>query len=219
MRKLGYCVFASSLIAGIAFAYTDSALGPLASHTGAPAVGAKPEETNCTLCHFNVDWNNLNTKGGAVEILGLPKGYMAGQTYPLTVRLHSDSTAAYATRKWGFQISAVRASDGEGSGTFQVASDSIQVLSGDPGPYASRWYVEHAINGTRAGLFGPVTWTFDWHAPNPPEGKVYFFAAGNAADGTQDPGNDFVFTTADSVADATVPVRAVSWGALKTRYR
>jgi hypothetical protein len=138
----------------------------------------------------------------------------------VTVRVHSDSTDAIPTRKWGFQLTAVRASDGEGCGTFSLPDpDTLQIMLGDPGPYYSREYVEHTLFGTRDGLVGPVEWSFSWTAPDPPVGKIYFFCAGNAADGNQDPGTDFIFTSADSMMDASTPVARESWGRLKTRYR
>src|SRR5262245_36114962 len=95
-----------------------SEYGPLPGATGAPALRSKPEEFNCTLCHFAGATSNFNTTGGAVRILGLPKTYTAGQTYRLGVRLSTDSTAADPSRLWGFEITAVRAADGEGAGTF-----------------------------------------------------------------------------------------------------
>ena len=56
--------------------------------------------------------------------------------------------------------------------------------------------------------------------PATSQGTVRFFFAGNAANGSLDPdGGDFIFTGADSVRDGTVPVRPVTWGSLKTRYR
>jgi hypothetical protein len=118
-------------------------------------------------------------------------------------------------------MTAVRASDGGGCGTFVLGNnDSLQIVPGEA-PFVGRSYVEHTSQGTRTGLDGPVSWTFDWRAPDPLEGPVYFFCAGNAADGTFDPGNDFIYTTADTVPDIVTwtPVAKVSWGSLKARYR
>jgi hypothetical protein len=217
-----YAVACGVLIVGasLAIAGTKSWLGPLASHTGAAAVASKPREDDCSLCHFNFDWNNLNTPGGGVEIIGLPQNYDAGQTYPITIRIYSDSTVASPTRKWGFQLTAARASDGEGCGTFILSDpDTLQIVLGDPGPFYSRAYVEHTYMGTRDGLFGPVEWRLSWQAPDPAEGTIYFFCAGNAADGTQDPGFDFIYTAADTVEDPPTAVKATSWGSIKSRYR
>ncbi len=191
----------------------------LPSHTGAAAIGTLPAEMNCSDCHSNPDWNNVNTLGGAVEILDLPDTYVAGQMYPLRVRLHSDSTAAFAGREWGFQITVVRLSDGEGCGSFELGgNDSLQIVAGEA-PFLTRAYAEHTGLGTRDSLGGPVEWTLWWHAPDPPQGNVCFYCAGNAANGSGDPGGDFVFTALDTVIDITTDAKRSSWGALKRRYR
>ena len=102
--RLVYSIAAALLATGssLAFATFHSAHGPLPSATGAPAVGGKPEELNCTLCHFS-EGNNLNTPGGRVEILNVPHAYTPGQGYPLTVRLSSDSTAYSPTAQVGLR--------------------------------------------------------------------------------------------------------------------
>ncbi len=196
------------LLAGttIAFASIQSSHGPIASSTGAPAVGGKPDEWNCTLCHY-AGGDNLDTPGGGVAILGAPAVYAPGQTYPITVRVNSDSTSYSATRKWGFQITAVRASDGTGVGTFVLPNpDTLQILMGEAGDFATRRYVEHTSVGTRSGLGGPVQWTFSWQAPASSAGTVYFFCAANAADGTGDSGNDYVYTARDTAIAPNVGI-------------
>ena len=193
----GFAVLLLLVGATIAFASIQSSHGPIPSSTGAPAVGGKPDEWNCTLCHY-AGGDNLNTPGGAVQILNAPAVYTPGQSYALTVRLNSDSTAFSATRLWGFQITAVRASDGTGVGTFVLPDpDSLQILMGE-GMLASRAYVEHTSLGTRSGLGGPVQWTFSWQAPPSAAGTIYFFCSANAADGTGDSGNDYVYTARDT---------------------
>lgn len=222
-----YAVPALALAAGFSLAIGGGALsehGPLPSYSGAPAIRSKPAELNCTLCHLNFEWNNLNTPGGAVEILDLPATYTAGQTYRFRVRLSTDSTAAYIGRNWGFQLTAVRASDGEGCGTFILDdADTLQIVSGADGGFpvelASRRYVQHTLLGVRDGIASPVEWAFSWRAPDAPEDTALFFCAANAANGSLDPSGDFIFTAAETVLDLTTPVKPVSWGALKRRYR
>ena len=182
-------------------------------------MGGKPAEGNCTLCHFNEAGSNLDLPGGAVEILDLPATYTAGEAYRIRVRLNSDSTAAYPERRWGFQLTAARASNGEGIGTFEL--DDPDTLSIEPGTddFASRSYVQQRIDGTRAGRGGPVEWTFTWRAPETPQDTAFFFCIGNAANGSQETSGDFIYTAADTVLDVTTPVRPVTWGAVKRRYR
>ena len=207
-------------IASLAMGAVRSAHGPDPSQTAAPAFGTKPAEPTCTVCHDNNTGNNLNTPGGAVEILDLPDYYLPGQLYTLRVRLHSDSTLADPGRLWGFQLTAVRALDGQGAGSFELpAPDTLQVVLGDYLPWQSRSYVEHTSLGTRDGLGGPVEWTFSWRAPDPHQGTIFFYCAGNAADGAGGDKGDFVFTAADTVRADPTPVAGASWGSLKARYR
>ena len=211
--RLAYTFAVLLLLVGttIAFASIQSSHGPIASSTGAPAVGGKPDEWNCTLCHY-AGGDNLDRPGGGLEILGAPGRYAPGQFYPLTVRMSSDSTTYSATRKWGFQITAVRASDGTGVGTFILPHpDTLQILMGESGDFATRRYVEHTSLGTRTGLGGSVQWTFTWQAPALSVGPVYFFCSANAADGTGDSGGDYVYTARDtSLAPANVEVVAIA---------
>jgi len=200
--------------------------GPEPSHTGAPAVGAQPAEPNCTQCHTaNPEGSNLNAPGGALEILDLPELYAPGITYRLRVRLASDRTVADPDRRWGFQLTAVSAADGAGAGTFtvrgsQAQGDTLQVVDADPvDSWPTRRYVEHLWDGVQDGATGPVEWSCDWTAPAQGLGTVLFFAAGNAANGSYEPGGDWIYTTADSMRDTTTAVVARSWGAIKARWR
>src|SRR5262249_61905556 len=118
-----------------------------------------------------------------------PPTYPAGQTSRLRVRLSTDSTAAYVDRAWGFELTAVRSSDGEGCGTFILDdADTLQIVSGADGDHpvelASRRYVEHKILGSRSGRSSPVEWTFQWQAPATPQDTALFYCAGNATNGS-----------------------------------
>lgn len=207
--------------ASIALAIPTFHTGPDPSKTGAPGFAGIPDEESCASCHYVVDQDNLNQPNGAVEILDLPATYSAGQTYTLRVRLACDSTVAFPTRHWGFQVTAVSASDGLGAGTFVIRDpDSLQIVTAFPAdPWAGRAYVEHRETSIQEGGASPVEWSFDWRAPDQAAGKIYFFAAGNAANGNYDTDGDWVYTTRDSVADATTPVVTSTWGAVKARYR
>jgi hypothetical protein len=222
MRRCVGLVAIVVLLAGasLAFSRTQSELGPIPSMTNAPEIAGEPPEQICIVCHFDDPARDpLNTPGGGVEILGVPRGYEPGRIYPLTIRLHTDSTATRLERKWGFQLTAVRADNGQGAGTFVLNDpDTLQIIVGEAS-FASRRYVEHTWYGTRCGLASPVTWTLCWQAPDSSLGKIYFFAAGNAADGTWDPAYDYIFTTADSTVDLTSPVVRTTWGEVKARWR
>jgi hypothetical protein len=184
----------------LAFAYS---FGPPPSRTGAPAVGPIIAENNCTLCHTG---NALNDPRGKLEILDIPDGYSFSQVIPIRVRLSFDHTQtdSVAPYKWGFELTAVQASTGKGIGTFSVIPPDLQVVNGATTmPWKTRRYVEHTTTGTHTGEVGPVEWTFNWTAPPGDSGAIYFFAAGNAANGdglhTPDNGGDFIFTARDTI--------------------
>lgn len=196
--------------------------GPEPSHTGAPAIGAHPAEPLCTQCHTG---NAANAPGGALEILDLPEFYSPGVTYRMRVRLASGNTAAFPDRRWGFQLTAVNALSGAGAGTFtvrgtQAYGDSLQVVGADPvDPWPTRSYVEHTFFGVQDAAPSPAEWSFDWTAPAQGAGTVLFYAAGNAANGSYEPGGDWIYTAADSMRDTTTAVVPRSWGAIKARWR
>ena len=195
--------------------------GPPASRTGAPAIGGVAQENLCTVCHSSFGANDPN---GSLQVLDLPAMYSPGATYRMRVRLASTGNTAAPDRRWGFQLTAVQASNGHGVGTFAVrgnqvggvGGDTLRIVSGT-GAYSTRRYVEHLYEGTQFQQPSPVEWSFDWTAPASGAGTVYFFAAGNAADGSADPSGDWIYTTADSMIDITTPTVVRSWGSLKLR--
>lgn len=227
LAPLGAALALAAVAVSLARGSANYSSGPLPSHTGAPAVGTHPAERNCTWCHqADPPGSNLDSPGGSIEILDLPEMYAPGVTYRMRVRLASDSTAAFPGRRWGFQLTAVNASDGTGAGTFTVrgsggqAGDTLQIVNGDPvRSWPTRRYVEHAWDGVNEGAAGPVEWSFDWTAPAEGLGTVLFYAAGNAANGSYEPSGDWIYTTADSMTDTTTAVRATTWGAIKAGAR
>lgn len=226
-RRLAAALVATTLacVVSLATGGVGSFSGPVASRTGAPAVGAAPGEFDCTMCHSD-GWTNLNVPGGALEILDLPSMYAPGVTYRMRVRLASDSTVTAVGRRWGFQLTAVNAADGSGAGTFAVrgagvpgpGGDTLRIVTGSD-PFATRQYVEHLFEGTHFEAGSPVEWSFDWTAPTEGLGTVLFYAAGNAANGSDDSSGDWIYTTADSMRDTTTAVHMSSWGAIKARWR
>jgi hypothetical protein len=201
----GVLVF--TLGAALAIASVHSAFGPEASATNAPAIGGKPAEFDCTLCH---DTNPINSGPGALTILGVPDFYVPSQVYPLTVQLQNSATSGDVGRKWGFEFTAIRNADGNRIGTLQFNPDTLQLIDGE-GSWATRKYLEHKSAGTRTGLASPVTWTFSWQAPASDVGLIHFYCAGNSANGNGAPTDDWIFTTHDSsFGPSLVGVRPVA---------
>jgi hypothetical protein len=228
LRRLPYLICVLILAGGVSAAVATSnfSSGPYPSKTGAPAVGPVSGEDNCSQCHLVFDGdgnqvNNLNDAGGYVRILDLPETYSPGNTYTLRVQLWSDSTVSAPMRRWGFQLTAVKASDGSGAGTFVLPNpDSLQIVNAFTGtPWEGRQYVEHQYGGIQEGASGPVEWSFQWQAPSTPSGAVYFYVAGNAANGSYDPGGDWIYTAGDTLSDTTTAVRSTSWGGLKQLWK
>lgn len=188
---------------------------PPAAHTGAPGEGV------CSSCHF----------GGAVFdgslSISAPAEYQPGMNYTITVTLRDPGQM-----RWGFELVPLRLDETTqqpvmaGTLTNLTAHTTIQEV------FDGRQYVSHTSNaidegepdGTYAGTpDGPVSWSFTWTAPPAGSGAVTFYAAGNAANGDGQNGDeDFVYTTsAVSAEGATTAVTSISttWGKIKMKYR
>ena len=210
MRHIIVRAAALAVLAGGAGLAIANSTGPPAARTGAFKVQSKAAEPNCTLCHSG---SQLNDPSGSLRILDVPINYAAGDTVALRVRLeHAWNPMPPNPLRWGFQLQAVQASTGDRAGTFILSPntppDTFKIVAGS-GAYASRRYIEHTRNAsnpkdpdgsTHFGEMGPIEWTVKWVAPPGDSGKIYFFAAGNSAngDGVSIGSGDFIFTTAES---------------------
>lgn len=199
------------LIFGTAVAFAFST-GPPLSRTGAPAVGGKPAEALCTLCH---NLNAPNMPNGQVEILDLPVAYTPGQSYPIRVRLSSTANQIYPDRKWGFQITAIYQANGLGAGTWDIPSappsDALlrnTYATGSSSTWKTRVYISHMIASYRKGWPSPIEWSFSWVAPPVDSGTVLFFVAGNAANGDSASAgtDDHIYTGRDTVLSPSLVI-------------
>ena len=185
------CSVIAALAVGATLAFAFST-GPPTSKTGAPAIAGVAAEGICRECHTTFP---LNTAGATLEILDVPQFYLPDTLYTLRVRMTSTFAAP---RRWGFEVTAVRATDGQGAGTFDIAGIAgLQVVNG-AGAFASRRYVEHTSNGTFDNNLGPVEWTLRWRAPKPAAGRIFFFVAGNAANSNDLNTGDHIYTARDT---------------------
>jgi hypothetical protein len=170
MNKRAIALFCATVAA--LFGYAE---GPPLGYTGGFG------EFTCHACH-----NQFEKPGpGSFEIAGVPDVYMPGAVYPITVTISQDGQS-----RWGFELTArydidVQAGDIEvtdPANTFVRIRSDVQFLT-------------QTLDGTMAGTQnGPVSWTFNWHAPDPPGGVIYFNAAGNAADNDDFPDGDYTYT-------------------------
>jgi len=217
---LGFLAFG----AGVAYAVST---GPPASRTNSPAFAGRPSEPNCTVCHTNAA---INSGGGRVRLFGIPAHYTPNSVYPITVQLEHPLRVPPPpdSLNWGFQMQACQKNSGNAAGqwilgpnfapdTFKITTPSQVVTN----PLRFRRYISHTRNATnpargslRRGENGPVTWTLNWQAPAGDSGMVYFFVAGNAANGdftSFAPSEDFIYSTYDSTnfgTDVDVPPTA-----------
>jgi len=160
--------------------------GPADSYTGAPG------EATCGSCHGTASGN------GSLVISGTPAKYTLGQTYPITVTIQNTGQT-----RWGFELAAVDAA-GKGAGQFILTDPVNTQLSDNAAP--ARDYVKHTAAGTFNGtLDGPVSWSFNWKAPNVGPGKITLFAAGLAADGDMTPAGDIAYSTSIATSCCKVP--------------
>jgi hypothetical protein len=205
--------------AGLAIA---NSTGPPASRTSAWAFPGKAAESNCTLCHSG---SPLNDPSGGLQILDLPATYTPNQVIPVRVRLsHAWNPLPDNPVRWGFELQAIQASTGDSAGIWvhaNVPPDTFKLQRGTLTAFRKRSYISHTRNmfhpkdpngSTRYDQPSPVEWVIPWQAPAGDSGKIYFFAAGNSAngDGVSVGSGDFIFTTAESISGMTnvdVPFR------------
>ena len=206
------------LVGGTGMAVANST-GPPASRTGSRAVQNKAAELNCTMCHSG---SPLNDPSGSLRILDVPAQYTPGQTYPLRVRLeHTWNPMPPTPLRWGFELQAVQASTGDSAGIwilsdgvsyFNTTPDTFKIVKGlSTTVWKNRRYIEHTRGvdprgSIHLGELGPIEWHVHWQAPPGDSGMVYFFAAGNSAngDGVSLGSGDFIFTTVESAMGGTI---------------
>ncbi len=203
----------AALLFGTTLAFAFST-GPPPSRTGGFMVAGKSAEPNCTVCHLGGAPNS--DPKGSLQLLDVPAQYGPGGSYVIRVRLNYDWNPLPADPvRWGFQMTAVKASTGDGVGSWVLGAnappDTFRILNGlSTTVWRTRRYVEHTrdlftdAGATHTGESGPIEWHVIWQAPPGDSGTIYFFAAGNAANGDGDhvvnlDGTfDHIYTTADS---------------------
>lgn len=134
-------------------------------------------------CHSG----GANTGPGNVSISSnIPgTGYIAGQTYQLTVTVASGGNNGNA---FGFALSGAKTGSSVIAGTFANTDNSAQ-------PKSSGQYVTHTLAGTaNGGNTVSRSFVVDWTAPAAGSGAVTFFAAGNSANGNGANSGDNIYT-------------------------
>jgi hypothetical protein len=155
----------------------------MGQRTGAPGEG------NCTNCHTGV----LNSGSGSVG-LSAPPEYTPGDTLDLSVSL-----ANVGQSRWGFEITALDASD-QPAGQFLISDATNTQMNID-----NRQYVFHTSTGTYDGTADASPgWTFRWVAPPQGSGTVTFWLAGLASNSSNNTSGDSTYTTSEQVNEAVI---------------
>jgi len=164
------------IVHGLLFAFSA---GPLPQLTGGFG------EKTCVLCHTSHDLNEGRTLGGVFHILGVPKTYIEGTSYPITVIIGHPGQS-----RWGFELSVRHTPSGAQAGRLSPVDEMTQVKE-----EGGIQYIEHTSIGNRQHTMdGPVEFHFNWVAPDPSGGPVLVNAAGNAANANGDPSGDYIYT-------------------------
>src|SRR5215470_15746245 len=97
-----------------------------ANSSGAPLGNTNaPGEQNCTSCHNSF---GLNVGSGSINILGVPREFNPGQTYPIEIAAQDPNNSV-----WGFQVTVVN-DKGDFVGSFTLTDKVItQEQSGNVG--------------------------------------------------------------------------------------
>ncbi len=206
MKSRSCAAFALALCALPATVFASS-LGPADGFAGNP-----PDNFDCTLCHFSFP---VNSGDGGLQILGLPAEYVPGQTYALTVQLEDPGQA-----RWGFELTVLDDADFLQEGGSLLVTDAVNTQISENSGGSEVDFLKQTSEGTYQGQAdGPVTWDFEWVAPDAAVESVTFYVAGNAADGDLSFSNDYIYTGTYGVrpGDPT-PTLDSTWGAIKQLF-
>ncbi len=154
-------------------------------HTGAPGSPA------CHSCHSGTP----NTGTG---ILNLSYSDSLDTYTPGDTELFSVSINQTSIDKFGFAITARKASDNSSIGTFIVLDPVNTRKFTDAGDF----YFSHTPCGADATTIGSLTWQFKWKAPSSNVGNIKFYIAGLAANHNHATSGDYTYTDTLTVSPA-----------------
>ncbi|MEZ5355066.1 MAG: choice-of-anchor V domain-containing protein [Bryobacteraceae bacterium] len=158
--------------------------GPLPMRTGVPADGG----ITCNACHRGADVNS-DTRGKLTVIAG---NYKPGVKQKIQVILeHTEAS------RWGFQLTARLASDEtKQAGTF-TQTDVIRVRCVGALPdgecAGGLEFASHRAVSTFRDQRNRAVWEVEWTPPAAGSGQVVFYAAGNAANASNNNQGDFIY--------------------------
>jgi len=177
--------------------------GPPAARTSAPALGTFPAETTCNACHTSFA---LNSGPGTLTISGLPATYSSNQEVTVTVTVNQADRARY-----GFEATVLD-DQGRRAGDLVVTDANRTRTVDGAGNFVGRQYIQHILAGVTPSGPDQGSWSFTWRAPAQSVGRVTFYVAGNAANGSNTNQGDYIYNTSQSIqaAGSLVTVSAAS---------
>lgn len=144
-------------------------------------------EQSCHLCHLD---NPIDAPGGSVELAGVPRTFVPGSTYPVTVTIRREDL-----RRGGFEIAARFATGrrrGRQAGTWRIVDARAQLIPGAVDKALT--FVQHNLAGSRTSTSGVNSWTLEWTAPLAGDAAaVQFNVAANASNNDDSPLGDFIY--------------------------
>ena len=167
--------------------------GPPAARTNAPALGTFPAETTCSGCHTSFA---LNSGPGSLTITGLPATYSPNQELTVVV------TVTQADRlRYGFEATVLD-DQGRKAGELVVTDANRTRLVDGTGNFIGRQYIQHILPGVAPSGPDQGSWSFTWRAPSQSVGRVTFYVAGNAANGSNTNQGDYIYNASQSLQAA-----------------
>jgi hypothetical protein len=135
-------------------------------------------QPTCTACHAP---SGTNDATNSITIAGNPVGYVAGQTYSITV-------SATAGAKYGFQLACVTQNGNTNAGTLaNITNGGTGISSGSISGNIISFISHNTVNTSG-------TWTFNWTAPTSNVGNVVFYLATNSTNASNTTSGDKVKT-------------------------
>ncbi|MBO6516303.1 MAG: T9SS type A sorting domain-containing protein [Bacteroidia bacterium] len=129
-------------------------------------------------------------------------GYIPDSTYNLKLTYKQSSTS-----RWGFNLTALTASDNSPAGSFTVTSNRTQRRTKTIGG-KTRTYMEHTSNGTSSVGTNATEWEFQWKAPSSVVDTIRFYAIVMASNANGARTGDEIYAKVFEIAPSTRLSRA-----------
>jgi hypothetical protein len=156
--------------------------GTLSNPSGSPASNTgSPGDLSQTCARSGCHSGTTSERSGLISSDIPASGYVAGQTYTITVSITQSGIS-----KWGFQISPQTPS-GALIGTLSLIENTRTRFVG-----SGNKYITHTTAGN-SGATGTTSWTLHWTAPAAGSGDVTFYSTVMAANGNGNDNGDLVF--------------------------